>query len=345
MIFDADSHFLPKFAYDRMTGEYAHLRPRLITDGVGTTLYFQGEVHPNVSDAFDERTWSVERRLEEMDHLGIDRQVLFPNHTGLYDSLEPRAAAALCRNYNDGMAEVEQKYSRFLGTALLPMQDVDEAIRELHRVVEELGMRAVAICPNTDGRNLDRLDLWDFYAEVERLGVALLVHGDTSSKLLGWERMRKHRLLNCFGFPFDYMVVIACLIFSGVLDRYPRLRICFAEGGISYLPFLADRLQETSDTFKSPAAWNNFSSRNRPANKRSPLEYLPRLHHVISPDEALLSHVIEAFGDDNLMVGSDYPHPDSHTDAFETVRRLPSISGETKEKILWSNAAQFFGVQ
>ncbi len=345
MLFDADGHFSPKFAYDAMTGEYAHLRPRIITDACGTTLLFGGRTHPKVAHSFNEaQTCDVDRRLADLGKLGIDMQVLFPNHSGLYYGLDDaKAAAALCRNHNDAMAEME-KLGRFIGPAMVPFQDADESIRELNRVVDELGLRALVISPNIDGHNIDRLDVWDFYAEVERLGVRILFHGDADSRLLGYERMDRYRLLTCLGFPFDYMMAIACLIYSGILDRFPDLQILFAEGGVSFLPFLEDRLDDTMETFNAPWARDNFAIRGRPNNKHAPREYLDRFHHVIGLDESLLEFVLERYGVDKFLIGTDYPHPDAHMNVAKAVDGLSSISDETRHALTWGNAQRFFGL-
>lgn len=343
MLFDADGHYSPKFAYDRMMGEYAHLRPRIVTDACGTTLLFGSTNHPKVAHSFNEaQTCDIDRRLEDLDRLGIDMQVLFPNHSGLYYGLEDvKAAAALCRNHNDGIAE-QEKLGRFIAPAMVPFQDCDESIAELHRVVKQHGLRSLVISPNIDGQNIDRLDMWDFYAEVERLGVSILFHGDADSRLLGYERMDKYRLLTCLGFPFDYMVAIACLIYSGILDRFPNLKMLFAEGGVSFLPFLEDRLEDTMETFNAPWARDNFAIRSRPNNTRPPKEYFERFHHVIGLDESLLELVLERYGIDKFMVGTDYPHPDAHINAAKAVEELSSISREAHEAITWGNAQRFF---
>ena len=348
MIFDVDAHFSPKSAHEAMQGEFRHLRPRYVTDGTGMTLWFNGRIHPRVAHSFPEaQTCDFDRRMTDIGRLGIDYQLLFPNHSGLYYEVDdPKAAAALCQNHNDGMAEVEKKSKgRLIGTAMVPLQFADEAIAELQRVVKVHGMRAVVISPNIDGRNIDDFRLWDFYAEVERLGVRICFHGDADSRLLGWERMDRWRLYVCLGFPFDYIMAITTMIYSGMLDRFPNLKILFAEGGVSYLPFLEDRLQDTVETFASPLARENFAIRGRPANKRAPREYFDRFHHVIGLDESLMSFVVERYGAERFMIGTDYPHPDAHMNVAKHVQELSTVSKDTLEKITWKNAANFFGVE
>jgi aminocarboxymuconate-semialdehyde decarboxylase len=348
MIFDADAHFSPKFAYDRMTGPHRHLRPRHIRDGAGTTMYFNGRIHPGVSHSFPEaQTCDFDRRMTELDKFGIDWQLLFPSHSGLFQEIDdPGAAADLCQAHNDGMAEIEKKSNgRLLSTSVMPLQFPDRAIAELERVVTRHGMRAVVICPNVDGRNIDDIRLWDFYAEAERLGVALCFHGDADSKLLGWDRMDRWRLFVCLGFPFDYMMAITTLIYSGLLDRFAKLKILFAEGGVSYLPFLEDRLTDTVETFASPLARDNFAIRGRPMNKQPPKEYFARFHHVIGLEESLMGFVIERYGADKFMIGTDHPHPDAHINVAKHLDELATLPKEVLEMVTWKNAARFFGVE
>ena len=347
MIFDVDAHFMPNVAHETMKGEFRHLRPRQITDGTGTTMWFNGRLHPRVAHSFpDAQTSDFDRRMRDIDKLGIDWQLLFPSHSGLYQEIaDPKAAAALVQNHNDGMIEVERNSNgRLIATAMMPLQHADEAVAELQRVAKA-GLRAAVICPNIDGRPIDDIRLWDFYAEAERLGIALCFHGDADSKCLGHERMDRWRLFVCLGFPFDYMMAITTLIYSGILDRFPKLKILFAEGGVSYLPFLEDRLMDTTDTFKSPYAHNNFAIRGRPANKRPAKEYFDRFHHVIGLDESLMDTVVKRYGADKFMIGTDYPHPDAHMNVAKHVDELSNVAKDTLEMITWKNAARFFNVE
>jgi aminocarboxymuconate-semialdehyde decarboxylase len=347
MLFDADAHFAPKDAYDRMDGEFRDMRPRIIADGVGATMRFLGRNHPRVAHSFPvEQTCSFERRMTDLDRLGIDCQLLFPSHSGIYNEIADRGAArALVQNHNDGMAEVEHRSKgRLISTFCLTMQHPDLAVEELQRCVNVHKMRCAVISPNVDGSNIDDLPLWDFFAEAERLGVVLAFHGDADSKLVGWERFDRWRLFNCLGFPFDYMHGIVCMIYSGLLDRFPKLKLLFAEAGVSFLPFLEDRLNDTTETFHSPLAFDNFDIRRRPANKRPPTEYFSMFHHAVGLDESLLELVIGKYGTDKFLVGTDYPHPDAHMNVAKTVETLTSISPEAYEAMTWKNAERLFGL-
>ena len=348
ILFDSDAHFLPKDAYDAMEGEYRHMRPRILADGAGATMRFLGANHPRVAHSIPvEQTCDVDRRLRDLDEMGVDCQVLFPNHSGVYNEIaDVGAARALVQNHNDGMADAEHRSGgRLLSTFCVPMQHPDEAIAELQRCVNQHGLRCVVICPNVDGGPIDALPLWDLFAEAERLGVVVAFHGDADTKLVGHENFDRWRLRNCLGFPFDYMHAIVCLIYSGMLDRFPNMKLLFAEAGVSFLPFLEDRLNDTTDTFNSPLAFHNFSIRGRPMNKRPPTEYFEMFNHAVGLDESLLEMVIAKYGIDKFLLGTDYPHPDSHMNVAETAKKLSSISDGAYEAMTWNNAERLFGLE
>lgn len=347
MLFDADAHFMPKDAYDAMEGDFRHMRPLIRTDGCGSTIRFLGDNHPRVAYSFPvEASCDVDRRLKDVERLGINCQLLFPAHSGIYNNIaDPGAARALVQNHNDGMAEVEKRSDgRLLSTFCLTMQHPDIAIEELQRCVNQHGMRCAVICPNVDGAPIDDLPLWDFYAEAERLGVVLAFHADADSKLVGHERFHRWRLFNCLGFPFDYMHAIVCMIYSGLLDRFPNLKLLFAEAGVSFLPFLEDRLEDTTETFKSPLAHNQFNIRGKPANKKDTGEYFHKFYHAVGLDESLLEMVINKYGVDKFLIGTDFPHPDAHMNVTQTVKKLSSISNEALEAITWTNAVKLFNL-
>lgn len=348
MLFDADAHYAPKDAYDAMQGPHRALRPRIQTDGVGYTMRFLGRNHPRVAHSFPlEQTCDFERRMKDIDRLGIDCQLLFPSHSGIYQEIaDPGAARDLVQNHNDGMAAVEKKSGgRLISTFCLTLQHPDIALEELQRCVNKLGMRCAVICPNVDGGPIDDLPLWDFWAEAERLGVVLAFHGDADSKLVGHERFDRWRLFNCLGFPFDYMHGLVCMIYSGLLDRFPNLKIMLAEAGVSFLPFLEDRLNDTTETFHSPLAYDNFDIRRKPANKRPPSEYFTMFHHAVGLDESLLDFVIARYGVDKFLIGTDYPHPDAHMNVAESVKKLSTMSKDAFESITWKNAERLFGLK
>lgn len=138
MLSDADSHFLPKEARDAMQGAHRHLRPRIIADDARATMRFLGRNHPRVAHSIPvELTCSTERRLQDVDRLGIDWQLLFPNRSGVYNEIaDAGEARELVRSRNDGMTDAERRSGgRLISSFCLTMQHPDEAISELERRV------------------------------------------------------------------------------------------------------------------------------------------------------------------------------------------------------------------
>ncbi len=187
-----------------------------------------------------DQAWSPDRRIEDMDRLGIDRQVLSPPPVMLCYWAEARAGQAFARMQNEYLADVAARYpARFVAMGTVPLQDPGLAVKELRHARERLGLRAVEIGTCPGGRDLDDPALFDFFAACRDLDVALFVHPATP--LIGAERMTRYYFPLIVGNPLETALAISALIFGGVLERLPGLRICFAHGGGAF-PFTLARL-------------------------------------------------------------------------------------------------------
>jgi aminocarboxymuconate-semialdehyde decarboxylase len=184
----------------------------------------------------------VDRRLVEMEHVGIDRQMLSPNPLTFFGGIEPAPASAFARAANDEMAAlVGQHPGRLLGSAQLPMQDPAEAIAELDRAIGDLGLVAAYI--GTDyGMALDDRRLDDFYRRLVELDVPLFIHGVTNDGRgpVDDVRLRRFGLDLIVGYTYEETLAAASLVLGGVLDRHPDLDVCLSHGG-GAIAFLAQR--------------------------------------------------------------------------------------------------------
>lgn len=184
----------------------------------------------------------VDRRLVQMDRIGIDRQLLSPNPLTFFGGVEPTPAIDFARATNDAMAALVARHpDRLLGAAQLPMQDPVAAIAELDRAVGELGLVAAYI--GTDyGTTLDDRCLDDFYTRVVELDVPLFVHGVTNDGRgpVGDPRLRRFGLDLIVGYTYEETLAVASLVLGGVLDRHPDLDVCISHGG-GAIAFLAQR--------------------------------------------------------------------------------------------------------
>ncbi len=186
----------------------------------------------------------VNARLQQMDRLGIDRQLLSPNPLTMFHGIEAELAASYCQVHNDAMAAVVSRHpQRLLGAAALPMQDPELAMRELERGVQQLGL--VAAYTGTDYPfPLDDPCLDDFYRTLVALDVPLFLHPASTdgAKTPRDDRLNRFDLGLIIGYAYDESLAVASLVFGGVLERHPKLDVCISHGG-GALPFLIGRYE------------------------------------------------------------------------------------------------------
>ncbi|HEY7065092.1 MAG TPA: amidohydrolase family protein [Chloroflexota bacterium] len=289
------------------------------------------------------RGWTGEVQLEAMDVEGIDVAVLFPSR-GLsvltYPERDPRFAAAIARAYNDWMYDFcAPDRTRLLGSGMLSVYDVQDAVQEAHRVVEELGFRAVFLRSNiVNGKawhDPAYEPLWD---ALERLNVPLGFHEATGSRApqSGQQFEPNFGLRRVYAQPFEQMLGLGSFVGGGILERHPALKVAFLEANCSWVPWLLWRLDEgyerEGDIFMADL-------------KMAPSEYFKRQCWVsIEPDEAPAVAMIEQIGPEQIVFSTDYPHGDSrYPEAVDAFLALP-LSDEHKRKILWDNCARFYAV-
>jgi predicted TIM-barrel fold metal-dependent hydrolase len=278
--------------------------------------------------------------LSFLDECGIDRTVLYPT-AGLAAGLIQDAtwAATLCRAYNSWLHATYSRTSpRFLGVALLPVQDVAAATRELRRASEELGFPAAMLCANTVlGKGYGHADFWPLYAEAERLGVALAVHG-APSRGLGFDYLTTFVETHTLEHPVAAMIQLTNMTFQGVFEAFPGLRVAYLECGAGWMPYMMDRLDE------------EYERRGRkwaPRLTKLPSEYLRsgQVYVSIESEERTLPYVLELFGEDHVFFASDYPHERSRAEFLPDIPDLEAradLSDTAKRKILADNARRFY---
>src|SRR5438552_1114858 len=243
-------------------------------------------------NSFDERFVELASRIEKMDEKRINVHALSLT-TPMVNWASPALGLALAQAYNDAAAAAHGKHpERFVGLAILPMQDAQLALRELERAAKLPGMRGMYLATNVNGVDLDEKRFWDVYARAEELGWAIFLH---PVETIGRERTGKYYLRNLLGNPYDTGVAAAHLIFGGVLDRFAKLEINLPHAGGAF-PGLIGRL--------------DHGTKVRPElkhMKRLPSEYPRRFtYDTIGHDDraADLEHVGPARG-----VGEDIHQP------------------------------------
>lgn len=246
---------------------------------------------------------------------------------------KPEHCLDLSRYLNDHLAQVvAENPKRFIGLGTLPMQAPDLAVIELRRCIQDLGLAGVQIGTHVNDWNLDAPELFPIFEEAEKLGAAIFVH---PWDMLGKERMAQYWSSWLVGMPTETTLAMCSLIFGGVLERLPKLKICFAHGGGSF-PGTLGRIE------------HGFHARPdlvQVKTKRNPREYCSRIFvDSLTHDADMFRQLLRIFGPRNIVVGSDYPFPLGEAHPGKIVEDLTDISAEVKADILGLNAMRFLGV-
>ncbi len=289
-------------------------------------LVIKGRRYGPLSD----RLYDPERRLADMDSRKVDAQAVSLSPYLFYYWGEARPAKAHCRLVNDSIAKlVHVSPKRFYGLAAIPLQDAKLAIEELKRASLELGFKGAEIRSVVDGKDLDHESLAPFFGEAEKLGCLVFIHPDYQLR-----RLRRHYMTNLVGNPFETTVAIASIIFGGVLERFPALRLCFAHAG-GFTPYQYGRFDHGYE----------IKEQLREKISKPPSVYLKELYFdsiAHSPDA--LTFLIRSRGADGVMMGSDYPFPMGDDRPVNTIEAL-EISRKEKDMVLGGNVARLLGVK
>src|SRR5712691_5493734 len=267
-------------------------------------------------------------RLKEMDATGIDIQIISPSimQQCTY-GVEPAEAIKMERLGNDHVAEaVAQHPDRLVGLGSLPLHDVALSTVELERCVRDLKLRGVIISSHVNGVELGDQRLRSFWAKAEALGAVIFVHPAGNSDA----RMRRNRLMITVGQPLEEAYSMSSLVYEGVMDQFPKLKILVAHGG-GYLPFYTGRHDNDYRYGRSPHLKGDFSS------------YLPRFFYdavLFNPD--MLEFLATKVPTSHVMLASDYPFAEKRP--VEYVRRAKKIGKKEQDAILGANAARLFGI-
>ncbi|MEZ6097293.1 MAG: amidohydrolase family protein [Pirellulaceae bacterium] len=326
-VIDIHTHILPK-TWPDLAERYGYGGfVQLVHEQPGCAdMVIDGESFRRV----DENCWSAERRMEECDRHGVDVQVLSTVPVMFSYWAKPEHGLDLSRLLNDHIAEIVRTYpSRFAGLGTIPMQDQNLAIRELERCVRDLGMPGVQIGSSINGMNLDRPEFFSVFQVAEEMGACIFVH---PWDMIGGERTRKYWMPWLVGMPAETSLAICSLIFSGVLERLPNLRICFAHGGGAF-PATLGRIQHGWEVRPDLCAIDNPN----PPKKYVSQIYLDTLVH----EPEALRMLIRLFGFEKLALGTDYPFPLGELQPGTLIRGLEELTVEQRHRLLGGTALEW----
>lgn len=289
------------------------------TDQVNAAMFQQIGPRLNVLDL----------RLAEMDAMGVAMQVLSPNPAQFFYHAPPEVARQTAQAINDTMAAAVAAHpERFVALGTVPLQDTGMAIAELRRAVRELGLKGIEIGSPVGPRELADPALAPFFAEAEALGIVLFLHPLGFSQ---GERLSQHYLNNILGNPIESTVALAHLIFGGVLDAHPGLKLCVAHGG-GFLPGYWGRMDH---------AWR-VRADCRGAIAQPPSHYLRRVWlDTLVFDRRELDLLVAAHGAERLCLGTDYPFDMGEADPAGSLADLPE---DQRAALGWGNARALFSL-
>lgn len=327
---DIHTHILPKEIPDwkRRFGYGGFIRLEHHKPCCARMLKDDGKFFREVED----NVWSAERRIGECDSFGVNVQVLSTVPVMFSYWAKPQDGAEISKFLNDGIAEVVTKFpKRFIGLGTVPMQNAKLAIQELERC-KRIGLVGVQIGTNVNQLNLGEPQFFDFFTACENLEMAVFVH---PWEMMGEAEMQKYWLPWLVGMPAETSRAICSLIFSGVLERLPNLRVCFSHGGGSF-PFTLGRIEHGFKARPDLCAVDN---------PKSPRDYLGKFWlDSLVHESAMLTYLIKLAGADKVALGTDYPFPLGEEIAGTLIESM-SFDEITKAKLLHGAALEWLNLK
>jgi len=283
-----------------------------------------------------------------LDDSGIVSTVIYPTTALAYGKIVSRDyAAAVCRAYNNWVAaDYLKRDARFNAMAIVPLQDPAAAVIELRRAVTELGMRGAMFPSNGLAHALGNKEFWPVYEEANRLGCALAVHGGCHDRF-GMDYIEHFTPAHALGHPWGLTYNCANILYNGIFERFPNVRIAFLEGGVAWLLLLLERLHASHETHFEylPPDDYGISEDQDPAQYIKDLIAGDRLYLGIETEELTMPFALKLVGNRGFLYSSDFPHEVTLASCKHDIEELlesDELTMDDKESMLSRNAERFY---
>ena len=318
MNIDFHAHFYPEDYLKKLEASKGDVRIEKNEKGEKMILSMGAKAGPVTPDFFD-----IDVRLDRIKEHRVDMQILSAPHPGV-DRFSPAESADMSRVINDGLAKVVRKYPKnFQALAMLPLIDTQLALKELDRVVLDLGLKGMCMLTNVAGKTSDSAFLLPVYERAQALGVPIFIHPTTP---LGAQVMQEWRLAIILGFEFDVVLSATRLAYSGILERFPDLDFVISHLGAG-IPFLAGRIDRG---YHDPTCGIK--------TKKPTSAYLKELYcDTVSFYQPALKMAYEFYGPERMILGSDFPLIIGDLPGAVPSIEAMNIAEQEKEKILGEN--------
>jgi len=276
---------------------------------------------------------SPERRIEDMDRMGIDIQAISPAPRQTYYGADPDLGREASHATNDFIADICGRYpERFVGLGTVPFQAPELAIAELERLHKSLGFRGIEIMTHVAGEDLSAERFRPIFARCEELGLLVFMHSDGFTEA---GRLAGHYFNNVIGNPLDSTLALHHLIFGGVLADHPNLKLVVSHGG-GYLPAYSGRIDHAASA--RPDCCERIHRMPTTYLKRVYFDALVYTHHQ-------LEYLVEEYGADHILMGTDYPADMGEVDPIGMIEGTAGVNDSERRAILGRNAARLLSLE
>jgi aminocarboxymuconate-semialdehyde decarboxylase len=324
MKIDIHSHFIPEAFIESVRREPKRFRINI--EQRGDLEYFvheEGFTYPLFRTFFD-----LDAKLEDMQRKRLDISVLSAPPTIFFYSAGIETAKLVCRTYNNSVSQfVKANPNQFVGMAIVPLQDVEESVKELQRCHDELGLRAVEIGSNMEGVQYDDERFLPFFQKAAELSMLVFFHPYYMGSKKGLE---SYYLTNLLGNLIDTSVAASHIVFGGLLQQFPDLKLYFAHGG-GFVPYQVGRLEHGYKVRTE----SKIKLGHAPAG-----DIKKMIFDTILFNPEALKFLIEIQGEDQIVMGTDFPFDMGDEDPVKSIESVPGISTLQKRKIFGENAAR-----